>query len=233
MAKAPRMILYLRVSTDEQVTAGNGLDAQYVQLERAAEYQRWRIAATIRDEGISGKDLSRPGLGRALALIAAGRADGLAVAKLDRLSRSVIDVGELAEWFSSASARLVALDLNIDTSTPSGTMVLFVLAAVAQWERETIAARTRDGLAALRAKGKAISRPAVADQPELTARISSMRRAGMTLQAIADELNAEGVATLRGAALWQPSSVRTAAGYQRPRPRRKTTELPAIARRAA
>ncbi|MGO9903471.1 MAG: recombinase family protein [Solirubrobacteraceae bacterium] len=144
-----RMVLYVRVSTDEQ---SNGLDAQRAELKRAGEYAGWRIVATIVDEGASGKDLERPGLERALALIAAGKADGLAVSKLDRLSRSVIDAGQLAQWFTDAGGRLVALDLNIDTSTPSGLMVLHVLASVAQWERETIAARTRAGLAALRAR---------------------------------------------------------------------------------
>ncbi len=225
------MVLYVRVSTEEQVTHGNGLDAQRADLERAAEYQGWKIIELVRDEGVSGKDLSRPGLRHALELIAAGKADGLAVAKLDRLSRSVIDAGMLAEWFDDADARLVALDLNIDTNTPSGRMVFSVLSAVAEWERATIAQRTRDGLAALRAKGKPTGRPAVADTPGLANRISLMRAEGMTLQAIADTLTAEGVPTARGAAKWRPSSLESAAGYRRRRPRRKPAELPATIRR--
>ena len=165
MVRAPRMILYLRVSTDEQVIAGNGLDAQLTDLERAAEYERWHVTARIRDEGRSGKDLSRPGLARALELIARRRADGLAVAKLDRLSRSAIDTILLAEWFEAADARLVALDVKLDTSTPSGRMVFSMFGVMAEWERATIAQRTRDGLAEVRAKGRPISRPAVVDQP--------------------------------------------------------------------
>ena len=226
------MVLYVRVSTEEQATHGNGLDAQLAQLHREAEHHQWTIVETIRDEGQSGKDLARPGLKRALELIAAGEADGLAVAKLDRLSRSVIDAGMLADWFDDIDARLVALDLNIDTKTPSGRMVFSVLSAVAQWERETIAQRTRDGLAALRAKGKPIGRPAVADRPELQSRIALMRAQGMTLQAIADQLNAERIPTIRGGAFWRPSSVESAAGYKRRRPRRKPTELPRPMRRA-
>lgn len=223
---AARMLLYIRVSTEEQATFGNGLDAQLAQLQREAEHQGWRVVETIRDEGISGKDLARPGLRRALEAIAAGHADGLAVAKLDRLSRSVIDAGMLAEWFDEIDARLVALDLNIDTKSPSGRMVFAVLSAVAQWERETIAQRTRDGLAALRAKGKPTGRPAVADQPEIASRIALMRAQGMTLQGIADQLNAANVPTMRGGARWRPSSVESAAGYRRRRPRRKPAELP-------
>lgn len=224
-----RMVLYTRVSTDEQ---HNGIDAQRAELQRAVTYEDWHVVAEISDKGQSGKDLDRPGLRRALSLIADGAADGLAVSKLDRLSRSVIDAGELAEWFDAAGARLVALDLSIDTSTPSGRLMLHLMAAFGQWERETIAQRTRDGLAALRAKGKAIGPPAVADRPELAARIRQLRGAGWTLQAIADHLNAEGVPTLRGGAQWRVSSVQSAAGYHRRPPQRRTPVLPALGRRA-
>jgi DNA invertase Pin-like site-specific DNA recombinase len=227
------MVLYVRVSTEEQATHGNGLEAQHADLARAAEYQGWKVVALIRDEGISGKDLQRPGLKRALELIAAGHADGLAVAKLDRLSRSVIDAGMLAEWFADAGARLVALDLNIDSNTPSGRMVFSVLAAVAEWERSTIAQRTRDGLAVLRSKGLPTGRPAVADLPELAERIRLLRVQGFKLQAIADTLNSELVPTMRGGSCWRPSSVQSAAGYRRARPRHKPAELPILHGRAA
>ncbi len=106
-----------------------------------------------------------------------------------------------------------------------------VFACVAEWEREMIAARTKDGLSALRAKGMAVSRPAVADLPELSKRISTMRESGMTFQAVADKLNDEGVPTLRGGTTWRVSSVQAACGYRRPRPRRKASDLPTIKRR--
>lgn len=220
------MVLYTRVSTEEQAASGLGLDAQRTQLEHAAEYAGWPVVELVRDEGQSGKDLVRPGLKRALELIAAGQADGIAVAKLDRLSRSVIDFGLLLEWLEGTDAALVALDLNVDTTTPSGRMLVSVLMAVAEWERHTIAQRTRDGLAALRAQGKPTGRPAVADRPELAGRIALMRARGLTLQAIANQLNEDGVPTIRGGAKWRPSSVEAAAGYHRRRPRRKPAQLP-------
>jgi DNA invertase Pin-like site-specific DNA recombinase len=223
-----RMILYTRVSTDEQ---HNGIPAQMADLERAAEYSSWRIVEAIADKGASGKDLNRPGLRRALELIAGGDADGLAVAKLDRLSRSVVDAGAIAEWFEAAGARLVALDLNVDTSTPTGRMMLNLMATLGQWERETIGQRTRDALAAVRAAGKPTGRPAVADSPELADRILELRAAGDTFQAIADELNADGIPTLRGGRCWRPSSVQSAAGYVRARPRHKPADLPVLPRR--
>jgi DNA invertase Pin-like site-specific DNA recombinase len=227
------MVLYLRVSTEEQARSGLGLEAQRAELERAAEYRNWMVVELVADEGQSGKDLERPGLKRALQLIVDGNADGMAVAKLDRLSRSVIDAGCLAEWFEDLDARLVALDLNIDTSSPSGRMIFSIISAMAEWERSTIAQRTRDGLAQLRLQGKPTGRPAVADRPELSDRIRLMRAQGMTLQAIADTLNAEGVPTLRGGAMWRVSSVENAAGYRRRRPRHKPPTLPIPARRAA
>jgi DNA invertase Pin-like site-specific DNA recombinase len=161
-----------------------------------------------------------------------GEADGLAVAKLDRLSRSVVEYGLLVEWLEEVDAVLVALDLNVDTSTPGGRMISRIIVVIAEWERDTIAARTRAGLAALRARGKPTGRPAVADRPELAARIRRMREEEeLTLWQIADRLTAEGVPTARGAKQWRPSSVASAAGYQRRPPRRKPTSLPTVSQR--
>jgi DNA invertase Pin-like site-specific DNA recombinase len=222
---------YTRASTSDQAANGYGLEAQEAVIRHEANRRGWRLVEVIRDEGESAKSLDRPGIRRALELIAAGKAGGLIVAKLDRLSRSVADFGILLEWFTDADAALVALDLGLDTSTPGGRLVANVFASVAEWERDVIGVRTREGLAAARAQGRRISRAAVADDLKLVRRIRRMRERGMTQQAIADRLNAEGVPTVRGAAKWQPSSVRTAAGYRRRRPRRQPVELPAIKRR--
>ena len=88
------------------------------------------------------------------------------------------------------------------------------LATVSAWERERLSERTRKGLAAARERG-ATGRPAVSDSPELVERITTMRASGMTLQAIADALNAQGPPTVRGGAHWRPSSVQAALGYKR------------------
>lgn len=163
--------------------------------------------------------------------LASGEADVFMASKLDRFSRSVGDFAALLEWFSSASLALVALDVGVDTSTPGGRLVANVFASVSEWERDTIAARTRDGLASLRAQGKPAGRPAVVDRPALAERIRSMREAGMTFQGIADQLNAEEVPTLRGGTEWRVSAVQAASGYRRPPARRRAPDLPAISRR--
>jgi DNA invertase Pin-like site-specific DNA recombinase len=124
----------------------------------------------------------------------------------------VANLPPLLRWFTEPERTLVAIDLRLDTATEAGRLAAFALAGVGGWEHERISARTRRGLEAARSRGRA----AVADQPELRERIVRMREQGLTLQAIADALNEEGVPTLRGGAKWRPSSVQRAAGYRRP-----------------
>ncbi len=227
------MILYARVSTEEQAALGFGLDAQEADLRRTAELQGWDVVELVRDEGLSAKTLERPGLQRALRAIARDDADGLVVAKLDRLTRSVIDFGELLDWFRAAGAALVALDMNVDTSTPSGKMLASIIVVIAEWERETIAARTKAGLAAKRAKGEPTGRPALVDAPELAARVRAMSAEGMSLHRICAQLTAEGVPTMRGGTTWRPSALQKILGYERPAARRRRAGLPPLPRRRA
>jgi len=220
---------YARCSTQEQADAGNGLHAQEKAIRAECERRGWQLLDIARDEGHSGKTLDRPALHTALQRIAAGEAGGLVVAKLDRASRSVVDFGRLLEWFDTADATLVALDLGMDTSTSSGRLVANVMASVAEWERSVIGERTRDALAARKAQGLPVSRPAVTGP--LADAIRELRDRGTTYQAIADALNAEKVPTLRGAAAWRVSSVQSAAGYQRRASTTPRADLPALPRR--
>lgn len=162
------------------------------------------------------KGLQRPGLGYALRRIEQGEARGLVVADLSRISRSVTDLGEVLEWFAGAGARLVAVSPGLDTGEQDGRLAASALIDVSGWERERLSERTREGLAAARRAGRGRGRAGVADDPQLGERIAQMRAEGMTLQAIADRLNQEGVPTVRGGALWRPSSVQATVGYRRP-----------------
>jgi DNA invertase Pin-like site-specific DNA recombinase len=105
--------------------------------------------------------VGRPGLQRALAAYKAGQAGGLVVAKLDRLSRSVQQAAALLAEAEHDGWALVALDLGVDLSTPSGEVMAHVLAAIAQFERRLIGQRTKDALAVRRAQGVRLGRPAV------------------------------------------------------------------------
>jgi peptidoglycan hydrolase-like protein with peptidoglycan-binding domain/DNA invertase Pin-like site-specific DNA recombinase len=166
-------------------------------------------------EARNGKAAERPGLGYALSRIATGEAGALIVADLSALSPSVPDLGRLLESILASGIRLIAVAQGIDTAEATGLFAVRTLIEVSGWERERLSERTRNGLRAA-ANGK--GRPKVADDPELSARIARMRADGMTLRGIADQLNAQGVPTVRGGARWRPSSVQASAGYQRPRP---------------
>lgn len=201
-----RVICYTRVSTGEQADSGLGLAAQRAKLQAEASHRGWSDVIWIEDAGASAKTLDRPGLTRALELLAANDAGVLAVAKLDRLSRSAVDFGMLAERALAEGWAVVLLDLGVDMTTPTGRMVAGIMVQVAQWEREQIADRTRVALAAKRDQGATLGRPRVLD-PAIEARIGRERAQGATLTAIADTLTADGVPTAHGGARWYPSTI--------------------------
>ena len=196
---------YCRVSTDEQGRSGLGLAAQRETIDAEAARHGWTVDHHA-DEGVSGSVApeDRPELGRILNGISAG--DVLIVAKLDRLGRSALDVLRLAEAARRDGWRLVACDLGLDTGTPVGSFALTALAAVGQLERDLIAQRTTEALAAAKRRGQRLGRPPLYPD-ELRHRIGTMRAAGMTYAAIADQLDAEGVPTARPGSRWVASTV--------------------------
>jgi DNA invertase Pin-like site-specific DNA recombinase len=214
-----RAVGYATVPKTEQAS-GALVREQAAAIEALCERNGWRLLELVRDvEEPRGKGLDRPGLTYALERVASGEASCLVVSQLRRLSPSAADLGRILESIAGNGGRLVALDVDLDTAVPAGRKAANVLISVGAWERERVGQRTRKGLEAARAKGQRIGRPAVDDVPELKERIAAMRASGLTLQAIADRLNAEGVPTLRGGEKWRPSSVQAAVGYRRP-PRR-------------
>jgi len=198
------VIGYIRVSKDEQEIS---LEAQRNAIEADALRRGWNPEYLI-DHGFSGGSLKRPAITEALERLERGEAKTLIVAKLDRLSRSVADFAALMEKAQSQGWSLIALDIGVDMTTPAGQLIANVMAAVAQWERTVISQRTKDALAALKAKGVRLGGPSEMD-PEVRDRIVAMRTgpARMTLTAIAGTLNAEGVPTARGGAKWWPSTI--------------------------
>ncbi len=208
------VVAYLRVSTDDQADSGAGLAAQRTAIEAEVERRGWKLVETFTDAGVSGKSLAgRTALADALAAVEDGRAGALVVAKLDRLSRSLLDFAALMNRAQDRGWNLVALDLGIDLSTPAGEFLASVMASAAQWERRIIGQRTRDALAAKRAAGVRLGRPrAVTD--DVVSRVVTERAAGRTLTAIAAGLTAEAVPTAQGGARWYPSTVRALLGSQ-------------------
>ena len=143
-------------------------------IEVACARSGWKLLEVVRDRE-TGRVLDRPGLRYALDRIANDTANVLVIGELQRLSRSIVDLGALLAWFREVNATLIALDLPIDTSSRVGYQVATTLIALSHWERERIAKRTRNALAEVRANGHPTGRPAVSDRPELLERISAMR----------------------------------------------------------
>lgn len=236
MKEPLRAFGYARVSTSEQARTGYGLAAQKRAVTAEIRHRDWQLADLILDEGESGKDLDRPGIRLLFQRLADGEAQALVVHKLDRLTRSVLDLAELLAWSVRCGVRLVIQDLGIDTGTANGRLVVTIMAGVAEWERDQISARTLDAASERRSQGKQMGRAGVRDtNPELAERIRSERDSGATWQAIADALNVECVPTVRGGAHWRVSAVQSAAGYVRPRAKscRVTLPEPKRARRPA
>src|ERR1035437_6239845 len=151
---------YRRVSTTEQSDSGAGLAAQKTIIEAEATRRGWKLGEIYTDEAVSGKSLvGRVALEAAIDAVESGQASVLVVAKLDRLSRSLLDFASLMARAQAKGWNLVALDLGIDLSTPAGEFLASVMASAAQWERRIIGQRTREGLAAKKAAGVRLGPP--------------------------------------------------------------------------
>jgi DNA invertase Pin-like site-specific DNA recombinase len=214
-----KTILYVRASTeDQQIT----LEAQKDKLDAYAALYELQVVETV-VESESAKSLNRTGLQRALAMLRSGQADGLAVVKLDRLTRNVADWQTLIDGYfgERAGKQLFSIQDSIDTRTAAGRLVLNVLLSVAQWERETIGERTRDVLRHKISRGERVGavrfgydlsddgRQLVANQLEQDAisLMQQLRQAGRTLREIAAELTSRGIPTKGGNGSWKHSAV--------------------------
>ena len=203
-----RAILYRRVSTGDQSL---GLAGQLDLLEAEAKRRGWK-AEVITDE-ISGKVPveERPALGPALASLQAD--DVLVVAKLDRLSRSVGDFAQLVDRSLGEGWRIVVLDLGIDMTKPNGRLIAGIIVQVAQWEREMISTRTKQGLAKSKKRlGRRPGLPPVGGgkvapvSDKVLAVVKDAREERLTPQRMADRLNAYGLPSVRGNR-WHATSV--------------------------
>lgn len=129
---------YVRVSTDRQAEQGVSLEAQEAKIRAMATVQGNELIEVIIDAGESAENLSRPGLARLMQLVGAGAVQAVIVAKLDRLTRSVKDLSALLELFEKKKVALVSVAESLDTGSAAGRLVITIMGAVSQWEREAI-----------------------------------------------------------------------------------------------
>lgn len=201
-----RVIGYMRVSTEEQGDSRAGLEAQESAIRAEAAHRGWELVDLRHDVG-SGKSLRRrDNLGLTLRDLAAGHAEMLVVAKLDRLSRSMLDFAGMMETAAAEGWALSALDLGVDTTTTNGKLIANIMIALAQWERELIGDRTRTALAAVKARGTHVGRKSGVSG-ETMRLIRALRSSGLSWQKVADALTAEGVDTGQGGR-WHAATVR-------------------------
>lgn len=205
MTAQPLYFAYSRVSTEEQADSRNGLEAQRSAIDAEAERRGWDVEHYA-DEGASGKYING-NLREVLGLLASGQGDGLIVAKLDRLARSVVHAANIIQDAQDQGWALVVLDINLDLSTAAGRMMARTVVNFAEYERELISERTKAGLAAKKRRGEPIGRPRLA-KPGVVRRIVLDRNSGLSFGKIATALEAEGILSPAGRPNWQASTVR-------------------------
>src|ERR1700730_5449063 len=220
-----KTIGYARVSTDKQADRGVSLEAQTEKIRAMTVVHSAELADIIVEAGESAKTLNRPGMQRLLALVDAGEVNTVIVAKLDRLTRSVKDLCELLERFERRGVALISVAESLDTSSAAGRLLLNIMTAVSQWEREAIGERTRDAMRHKRTNGERVGNIAfgyrlapdgVHVEPEPTeqtaiAAIRELRAEGRSLRRIAMDLNRRGWRTRKGSE-WRLESVARVVG---------------------
>jgi len=193
---------YARTSTQKQDLS---LEVQEKRLRAEAEYREFDFE--LIGEKVSGSvaPLERPGLSGALEKLRIGEANVLMVAKLDRVARSMGDIARLLEISKEQHWNFIALDLGVDTSSPEGTLVVGIMASIAQWERARIQERTREALTQAKANGKRLGRPRI-HKADVALRAKQLHGEGLSLTKIASALYDEGFTSSKGTAL-VPSAI--------------------------
>jgi DNA invertase Pin-like site-specific DNA recombinase len=191
----PLYFAYTRASTEEQAENRNGLEAKRNSIEAEAQRRGWDVEY-FSDEGAGGKYINGK-LREALQLLASGQGDGLIVAKLDRLARSIVHAANIIDAAQAQGWSLVVLDINLDLTTAAGRAMAGTLAVFGQYERELISARTKAALAARKHRGLPVGRKSQAP-PGVVRRIVLDRNAGLSYDRIAHALEAEGILSPAG-----------------------------------
>lgn len=153
-----QVVGYVRVSTEEQAESALGLEAQRERIRAYCLARGWELAGMVEDAGVSAATLSRPGMERVRTIMRRKLAHAVVALKLDRLTRSVSDLQELLEEAERSGVALVSVSETLDTGSAAGRLMVHVLGAIAQWERETIAERTTQALRVKRRRGERVSR---------------------------------------------------------------------------
>ena len=214
-----KAIGYIRVSTEEQAREGVSLDNQRKRIEAFCVAKDWSLGRIYADEGISGSSLKRDSVQELISDCKKGVFDVVVIYKLDRLTRSVKDLGQLIDLFDKSNIAFSSVSDNFDTTTANGKLVLHILGSVAQWERDIISERTRDALAHKKAELEIYSPlplgfeagedgRLIENEKELAIvkQIRILHKRGLSYQKIADKLNGAGLKTKKSR-IWRKGTV--------------------------
>lgn len=206
-----KVAAYIRVSTDEQAQEGYSIPAQRNRLEAYAISQGWEIVRWYVDEGESAKDLNRTSLKQLLETLEQGVFDCVLVYRLDRLTRSVLDLYQLLNTFEKHNVKFKSATEVYDTTTAIGRLFITLVAALAQWERENLGERVRMGMQQKAREGKwtvstppmgydSIDSQLVINQSEalVVKEIFNQYLSGAGMLKIAKEFNEKGISSKKG-----------------------------------
>ena len=213
-----KVIGYTRVSTVRQAEDGVSLDAQTAKIHAWAELNGHEVIEVFTDAGITGRRVDiRNGLQNALEAACKHEA-ALVVYSLSRLARNTRETLEISERLRKSGANLVSLSESIDTTSAAGKMIFGVLAVLAQFESDQTSERVTEAMAYAKSQNKRVGSipygfrlsedgntliPEPTEQANIRL-ILDLREAGLSLRAIASELQARGIKTKQGKAQWSP-----------------------------
>jgi site-specific DNA recombinase len=211
-----KAVAYVRVSTADQAREGWSLTAQRKRVRAYCEARGWRLVKVYADEGVSSA-ARRPAFEAMVDDVLADGVEAIVAMKLDRLGRSAAGLLSLYERLERKGVRIVTIEDGIDTSTANGRLMRTILAALAEWERDIIRDRTRNGVRAAMDDGRRVGQPPYGytvrdgrlverlDEQQILRRIRARHGDGASLATIARELNAAKVSARRGR--WHPTSI--------------------------
>ena len=187
-----RALIYTRTSTRQQRT-----DSQLEALREMVHRSAYELVDTIEDIGVSGsrKGRQREGMAKVMQMVNRREVDVVCVYSVDRIGRNLSDVISLVEELNDKGVGLVIHKNGIDTTTAYGKNLVGFFALVAQMERDFIASRITDGIAASKAKGKVFGRKKIT--ADKIAAIQDLRRQGKGMNLIAKQLGVGNSQVLR------------------------------------
>ena len=211
---------YVRVSTEEQAREGVSLDNQKYKIKAYAELNDFQLIEIVADEGLSAKNLNRPGIKKILDMARNKEIDAIIVYKLDRAFRSTVDALEVTSLLDKGGVAFHSINERLDTKSPLGKFFFTLIAGIAEMERGIIAERTSDALQRKIENGEHVGHipygyqienseliPYLPEQ-EIIKFAKELRDRGYTFQAIAEEFKNRGIKTKRGKIQWYPTSIK-------------------------